>query len=372
MAANNRKQITQMAILAVLIIVMVFSAVNLMKRIRGSSANPPAANTPSVESRNPSATNMAPVPGSAATTDGAAASEATSAATRLNANQFRVFALSPAKSPFVQQERWYEETIKEQIPGYPGLKDSGYFESDSLYLPKLDMILDPTKEWDQVVLRKDEAPQDYSVSGMSKDGQLSTSILLKEKEMGEHSVTWTADSGVPLSELTIPGWQSRYPQLLEEPGKPEGGVPSSADLFGGNTEGLGLPGGGVDQAGDVLSCQGVSLRDGKASALIVMNGRSFITKQGGMLAPAYQVLEVKADGAVLVDTRDGSSRWLPLERSALPSIVDGSTSPGGSGTPATMLPIDPVTGAFRKGLESITDSAKQPIEEMTLGAGVPR
>lgn len=362
MGTSNRKQLVQMIILGVLVLAMVLTTVNLMRQLKGPGPRTPQKTAPKVEAKYPSSTNMK----AAESTSSKEAQEAVASEVRLNPNQFKVFSLSPPKSPFVQEEQWYADTIKEQVPGYPELKSSRYFDDSKLYLPKLDMILDPSRQWQQVTIdRRIKAPE-MELRGTSGDGNVDTTLKLVEQGEDNAKVTWTPESGVPLSELTVPGWEKRYPQLLEGAEAPKpAGIPSDEDLFGGSTEGLSLPGGAGKAEEPQIVCTGVSSKNGKASALLTINGRSFIAKQGGMLGPRLQVLEIKKDGAVLVDSRDGSSIWVPLVEG---SGVSLATSAPGSQQPASAAgssPFDPLTSAFEKGMQSITDSAKQALQDIT-------
>lgn len=365
MDSSNRKQITQMVILAVLIAGMIFTTMNLMRQLRTSGARPRTPSTPAVEAKNPSSTNLQAVPGSAAVeAPSTKADKAMAGADRFNANQFKVFALSPARSPFVQSEGWYAEELATQIPGYPELKDQNYFDQGSLYLPKLGTILDPERDWDSVILSREVNAPEYSVKGASSDGLVDTSIIMKEGGDQTTKATWTPESGIPLSELTIPGWEKRYPQLLEGGAEKPQGMPSDADLFGGSTDGLSLPGTAKGEA-DQISCAGVSAKSGRASALLTVNGRTFMAKQGGMVTPRYQVLEIKHDGAVLVDSRDGSSVWVPLAEGSALSLA---SAPAGDSAPASVSPdspFAPLTDAFEEGMKSITESTKKAIDDIT-------
>jgi len=335
MDESKRKQLQQMLLLVLLLVILGASVAFMMKQINPANTRrggrPPAQR---VEAKGPSATNMPPVPGAPGDTGRSSkeAQEAASGAKQLNPNQFKVYALSPSKSPFVQQEGWYSDVLEEQLPGYPQLKQNEYFENDDLYLPDLDLITGGDKQWSRVTISRENKEGQYSIMGQNADGTVATSIGLEEAGKGSKTVTWTPESGVPLSELMVPGWEERYPDLAS--GKPPedsaGTAPgSSADLFGGaDGEGLGIPGedglnglmGGAGRQDDIV-CHGVTVNSGRAAAIISLNGRSFIVSEGGSLPPRYQVLEVKANGVVLVDSRDSSTKWVPL-------VEEGAAPPG--------------------------------------------
>ena len=56
----------------------------------------------------------------------------------------------------------------------------------------------------------------------------------------------------------------------------------------------------------------MNLKDGKSSALMLYNNMPYLVSDGSVLPTHYQVLAVKADGVVLIELRDGSSKWIPL------------------------------------------------------------
>ena len=270
-----------------------------------------------------SATNMAPVAGS----KGPQPTGATSVSTSVNDNLFKVFGLNPARNPFVKREEWYSEDLA-QIPGYPEMRDSGYFDSmeDTVPLEVLE-DLPGDHEWTSVQVEKSHLTNAYSIAATSQDGRISTTIKAETATPEPVSFIWTGDSGIPLNELSVPGWDERFDLPAAGAG---GGVVPAEDAEAGaeipeledasNDSGVGtMPMPGPHGAGDQLFCQGINIAEGRKSALVGFNGQRFIVMEGTVLPTHYQVLSINEDGIVLLELRDGSSRFLPLQSPPAPS-----------------------------------------------------
>jgi hypothetical protein len=254
--------------------------------------------------------------------------------TGLNPNLFQVFELGVTRNPFVQQEEWYTDELAKAMPGYPELRDSGYFNSMEPYLPDLNSIFGE-RDWSSVSIQRNQK-NNYSLSGTSEDGKIDTSISLTENIPTDQALTWTPASGIPLSSLTDPDYVAGL-NLPATGGQVGGGnlkggvaVPDSNDLFQGSSGDGALPnmdeymqanGGSQDQLGpnagllgkgDQLTCRGVNLARGTASALLDFNGAPYLVKVGDILPTHYQVLDVKGDGVMIKELRDGSTQWLPI------------------------------------------------------------
>ena len=57
-----------------------------------------------------------------------------------NPNSFTVYALNPPKNPFVQEERWYKDVLKNRCQAIRRLRDKKYFETDEPYIPNPDSL----------------------------------------------------------------------------------------------------------------------------------------------------------------------------------------------------------------------------------------
>lgn len=228
----------------------------------------------------------------------------------INPSQFKVYALSPPRNPFLREESWYSETLNE-LPGYPELRDNGYFESMDAVIPDVEKYFGD-KDWSSVSLTRQQTPPTYNIQGTSKDGSISTSIELNEPAEPPVSVRWDAESGIPLSALRTPGWQDRYGSA--EAGAAEQGAADGSAAAASDGGGLGIPraDAAAAGAGDVISLSGVNFRGPAASALIIYNGTPYLVAEGSVLPTHYQVLAIKPDGVVLLEMRSGDSEWVPL------------------------------------------------------------
>jgi hypothetical protein len=307
---------TTIIILVVLLGLLGFSAFRMI----GSMGKPSRKAAASKKSET-KATDMPVVP----TTSGSKVgkSEAVLSAvekSNLNPNQFKVFQLNPPKNPFMQEEEWYADELA-QIKGYPELKESDYFETNQPILPDLPIIFDEPERWESVTLTRTTTEDPYEIAGRSEDGRVSTSITMTPKPLRDTKVEWRPESDVPLDVLKNPGWEPLYARKLAEAaeaaGKEANIIPGSPeDLFGGvSPDGLDIP---VDEVkgegeGETLVVFGVSRKGKRASALVSYNGSTFIVTEGASLPPRFKVLEVKPDGVVLVEIKDGSSVWVPLQ-----------------------------------------------------------
>jgi hypothetical protein len=227
----------------------------------------------------------------------------------MNPNLFRVYSLDPPKNPFVQQERWYEDRLTE-YPGYPYLRDQGFFETMDPVVPEIEGLLGEGEEWYEATLQRKETDKRWVIEGQSEDKMIKTSLTLEGPPAEEFDVAWNRSSGMPFSALDDPSWVEGY-QLA-------GGLPDSDDLFQA-PGGLPVPGGaggsvltgGMPQ-GDMLLCHGVSFQGESMSALVSFNGIPRMVSPGDSLPPRYQVETITADGVVLTELKNCETRWVPL------------------------------------------------------------
>jgi hypothetical protein len=342
MSQESRKQIGQVVLLLILLGVLGFCMWYFLfkpqpaSQSAGKAARPASAAQPAAQATTDQA-GTAPAAGKPAYgTAGAEQAAATAAgkepkltkaeapfSLEMNPNQFEVFTLSPPKNPFVQQERWYAEQLK-TMPGYPDLRDDGYFDSMEPYLPDLEKYFGSSDDWQQVQLTRQQAPPDFQITGTSKKGDITTNVNVTRTAEPPVDITWTPESGIPLSALRTPGWEKQLPAAanLEHPGAaPEAGAPGGGALSVPGSGGQAAGGGGTEAqpAGDTISVSGVNLKESTASAVMVYNGTPYLVSIGSVLPTHYQVLAIKADGVVLLELRDGSSQWIPLSVAGPPA-----------------------------------------------------
>jgi len=294
--AEKRKQVVQVIVLVVLLGVLGASMFYMIRNASGQGVKKPTAQV------------------------GEAAAE--SSAIAMNPNLFRVYSLDPPKNPFVQQERWYEDKLAE-YPGYPYLRDQGFFETMDPVVPEIEGLLSEGDEWYGASLQRKETDKRWVIEGRSEDEMIKTSLTLDGPPAEEFDVAWNRSSGMPFSALKDPSWVEGY-QLA-------GGLPDSGDLFQSPTAGgLPVPGGaggsvltgGMPQ-GDMLLCHGVSVQGDRMSALISFNGIPRMVSPGDSLPPRYQVETITADGVVLTEIKNCETRWVPLSN---PSAYAGQAN----------------------------------------------
>jgi hypothetical protein len=236
-------------------------------------------------------------------------------AAQINPNLFKVYQVQPPKNPFMQEEEWYQEKI-EQVPGYPELTEGDYFDSMDVYLPDISFIYDNPDDWRSVSVKRGQDNK-YSLTGTSKDGLIQTQIALERDIPTDATYGWEKGSDVPLSALQNPDWVMEQIRI----GQNQALAPEEEEGQVFDENGLPLPGGQTTSgAGDSFACYGVSVKGANSSALMLYNGAPWIVTKGMVLPTHYQVMEINADGVVLVDLKTGFSIPVPL---------GGETSAGG-------------------------------------------
>jgi hypothetical protein len=316
-----KKSASQVAILVGLFLVLGFLMFRMLSagkqmNHRGGSRRTAAATAQKKQDpgATPSATNMPPVPRSGEPTGKDL--EISEEDLHLNPNQFKVFKLSPPKNPFVQQEQWYGEKLK-QLPGYPQLKDNGYFDNPQAFLPDMELLKE--HDWETITVDKSVRAESYDITGTSEDGSIETHISLTPKAPEPDHLVWSRATGIPMKVLNSPAWKKQYGDRLTK-AMP---VKKSDNLL---DEALGVPGeSSGDRApsdlldgdkgagdGDALYAVGVSVHGKQATALIRHNGKTRLVREGSVIPTHYQVLSIKENGILVIDLSDGSSNWLPL------------------------------------------------------------
>jgi hypothetical protein len=246
--------------------------------------------------------------------------------TQMNPNLFQQFEIQTPRNPFVKREEWYSGLLAEHVPGYPELRESGYWDEWDPYLPDIDFIFDGEKEWSEVSVNRTQN-NSYEFSGISEDGNIRTAISLIEDKPTTATLEWMSGTNTPVSALKNPGYAKEYANQ-QQPGRTTA-PPDDSDLFrqpdASGGEGLPFfdqytngqapaqgPGGVVLGSGDQLVCRGVSAGAGKSTALIDFNGMPFIVSEGDVLPTRYEITKISGDGVAIKELRDGSTIWLPL------------------------------------------------------------
>jgi hypothetical protein len=355
MNAERRKQAVQVVVLLVLLVGLGFSMWNMLHMVRGNApAHPsePSTSTPSTGDKLGAVTPTRPestTGTTAAQAQGGQASEQNfeiPEKIEMNPNLFRVYQLSPAKNPFKQEESWYKEEL-EQVPGYPELRDSHFLESMSPVVPDMSELLGEDESWQEVELTKTKKDKVYQISGQSSDESIDTALTYKGPPGQSVEINWHPGSGVPLSALSDPSTAQNFAM--------QGGVPaampSDEDLFQQPGEGGELKIPGVDElitggvvSGDQIYCHGISVKDGRAYALVSFNGTTRLVQEGDSLPPRYTVQAITGDGAVLFNLRTEETQWLPVRAPAPQDAAGGSTGATATGSTYTPQPMFPVVG----------------------------
>lgn len=318
MNESNKKTAMQAGLMIVLFLLLAGLVVRMV-----TSMKPPrkhktttTASVPAEKGDTPSATNMPRVPKSGEPIS-KAGMELSQADLHLNPNQFKVYSLNPPKNPFVQTEDMYQDELK-KIPGYPQLKSTDYLNETDAYLPNLPLISE--HDWDSIQVSRQVHVDPYQIMGTSEDGTVTTNIRLTPKSPPSSQIVWSPATGVPVKELMQRGVAKRYADELSgedkivQASKDEGGFVADAlgvpGVGGARSSGEALDGDGGE--GDSLFAVGVSHHGKEATALVRHNGKTRIVREGSVLPTHYQVLTIKENGVVVIDLRDGSSKWLPL------------------------------------------------------------
>jgi hypothetical protein len=233
-------------------------------------------------------------------------------ASKLNPNMWRVYALTPPRNPFVQQESWYAETFQRMIPGYPQLEE--YFNSESDVLPNLNHLFGEKIDFAKVDLARNHRDQVYVLKGTSDDGKTDTTVTATEVKPADIELTFdrnghVVDRNLPLGNDGLP---------------PAGGSPGDAP---GRLPVPGGPGSAMEGSGDSLGCTGISIHDGHASALMTLNGSSYLVHEGGALPPRYSNVHITPNGVELKDTETGKKQFVQLKapdkEEDLPAVMRG-------------------------------------------------
>ena len=316
-AAEKRKRMGQIVVLVILLVVLGVSGTFMFRnvaRMTGMGRRPQAA-APAGGQQAAASAPAGEAVAAPAGEDGTAVAGQVQAG--FNPNVFKVYELSPPKNPFMQEESWYSDELSE-YPGYPQMRDAGFFEDMGAAIPPIEGLLEDDEAVQQITLRKAERDESYQFSGVSESGDISTSLVVDGQPGRMIEVNWTPASGVPLSALREPGWEER---IMGQPQSVPSQLPGSDDLFQPPAGGLQIPGsaGVVSGVGEMLVCYGISGEGERASALVAFNDTVRIVKAGDTLPPRYKVESVTADGVIIKDLRTDENRWMPVGGSAMGS-----------------------------------------------------
>jgi hypothetical protein len=314
----KKKQLQQVAVLIVLLIVLGVASMYMMGRNAASSgggaATADAASKPSTAMAEAGITdtdrqNMGgstSVPGGAATN-----------AMKLNPNMWRVYALAPPRNPFVEEESWYAGTFKELLPGYPQLRDSGFFEKRGEVLPDINRLF-PNMKFEYIDLNRSFKEINRTLNGESKDGKMLTSLTLSEERPDDIQMTFDG-SGNPVRKEEIQ--RAGRGGSVDGEGGP-GGLPPLGDgsgFFGDGSMPVMQP-----QGGGAMAVHGISIHSGKATALVRSGESTRLVEVGDALSANYSVTKITGSGIEVKDTRTGEKKFIEI---AEPGKEDNSARP---------------------------------------------
>jgi hypothetical protein len=312
----KRKQFGQIAILVVLLVGLGVAVVMMVSKQGGKSKG---GATKAAASKT-AATDMAQTGVAAANGGGASSvpSPSTSNASKLNPNMWRVYALSPPRNPFVQEESWYASTFKKMLPGYPELKD--WLNKPGDVLPDIHKLFGDKVDFDKIELSRTFSDQTYTVQGASEDGKMQTSLTAHVKQPENISQDFDAQ-GNKIAKF-IPG--------AGAPGAGDVPLGRTPRLPGGSDDG-GLPP-NAQGSGEALGCTGISFHNGHASALMTFNGASYIVNEGGSIPPQYTSAHIVDNGVQLKDSKTGKTKFVELKAPSKDDKMPDFTHRGGMQT----------------------------------------
>jgi hypothetical protein len=221
---------------------------------------------------------------------------------KLNPNMWKVYAITPPKNPFVQQESWYADTFKRLLPGYPELKNSGFFDKPTEVMPDVNRIFGKDLKFKYIDLNRDFKEINHTLTGLSADGKMSTTLTASEDAPDGVHLTFD-QSGNVIDKNTIQG-QKR------------GGSVGGDDVPLGEFDGqLPLPDGLMTQGaqGTGMAVHGVSINSGRASALVMLNGSSRIVAVGDALTAKFAVSKITGSGIEVKDTETGEKKFIEIK-----------------------------------------------------------
>jgi hypothetical protein len=303
----KKKQLQQIIILVVVLVLLGVAVAFSMKRTGGGAASRGATSAAaSKPATNMAAAGMPPKSGASSVPLPAGGR----AAGQLNPNMWRVYALTPPKNPFMQQESWYAATFSRLLPGYPWLRTNGFFDKPSDVLPNINALFGKGVSFKKIELQRHFKDRSHVLSGVSEDDRMTTTLTAEEKTPPDVDLVFDGN-GNPVRKDVTDG-----PELVSNLG-PDGKPIEGSDIIplgplgggGVRLDGLGAPG-----VGESLAVHGISIHSkGRASALLKVNGSTRIVGVGDALAPRYVVTKISKSGVELKDTKSGTKKFVELK-----------------------------------------------------------
>lgn len=297
----KKKQLGQILLLVGLVIVAVVAFIVMQRNMPGGSGSA----APAAASSTP-ATNMA----DAGVTDadrvragGVASGRAAASGPKLNPNMWRVYSINPPANPFVEEESWYAATFRQSLPGYPMLKDSGFFDKPGEVLPDLNALFGNDIDFDYAELTRNFDDQTYSLDGTSADGRMRTTLTATEQAPANIEVKYDGDGNIMASEIPGAGGAVSGDSALP---------PSNGGFFG-DTPLPPLSGGAANAGGGGMAVHGVSIHSGRSSALVMFNGTSRIVSVGDDLSAQFAVSKITSGGIEVKNTETGETKFLEIK-----------------------------------------------------------
>ena len=306
---NKKKQLNQIIILTVLLLILGIAGWNMIRSVSGSSKSTARQASTTVTGTPAQGTTTKVTPMGTVTSESNldinkfAKEQGLIGA--LNPNIFTVHGISSKRNPFNRQKDWYTEEIK-KIPGQS--LSSEFLSEMSEEVPDLNELFNTDQEFVSYQLEKSMVEDTYSYEAKSEDGRISTSITATTKTEPTIRVEYTEQAGVGVEEITQP-----------DAAKDGVSLPNIGSPFGSNPWQEGAAPGSVraprngEKEGQFISCIGISIKGDSKSALLSMPDGPRLVREGDVLMPGnIKVVRISENGVEIRDIRTAEQVLIPL------------------------------------------------------------
>ncbi|MCB1221567.1 hypothetical protein KDL30_12970 [bacterium] len=224
----------------------------------------------------------------------------------LNTNVFRVYDINAQRNPFVRDSGWFSDEL-EKIPGR-SLPDN-FLNEMSEEVPDLNKLFNTDDEFVAYRLEKSMVEDDYTFSGTSEDGRISTNITARTKTEPTIRVDYTEAQGTAVEEIA----QTDSAQPGDER-LPFGTTPFGTEqsTTGPSPNTIRAPRNGEAEQ-PMITCNGVSIKGDNRSALLQMPDGSRLVREGDVLMPGnLKVVKISELGVEIRDIRTAEQVLVPL------------------------------------------------------------